>query len=99
MLIQGKTIERVNMGAIALKTSSGAEQCVYKNILNSPEAALLCNLEQGSNAENSTSSTAPSNSLSCMDETDTSETIESIAAVIDGAGLKKAFKMDQANQQ
>ena len=57
MLIQGKTIERVNMGTIALKTSSGAEQCFYKNILNSPEAALICNIEHGSNAQNSTSST------------------------------------------
>ena len=92
MLIQGKTIERVNMGAIALKTSSGVEQCFYKNILISPEAALICNIEHGSNAENRASSTPPSNSLSCMDEPDTSETIESIAAVINGAGLKKLSK-------
>lgn len=92
MLIQGKTIERVNMVAIVLKTSSGVGQCFYKNILYSPEAALICNLEQGSNAENRASSTPPSNSLSCMDEPDTSETIESIATVIDGAGLKKLSK-------
>ena len=92
MLIQGKTIERVNMGAIALKTSSGVEQCFYKNILNSPEAALICNLEQGSNAENRTSSTPPSNSSSCTDKLDTSDTIESIAAVIDKAGLKNLSK-------
>ena len=45
MLIQGKTIERVNMGAIRLKTSSGAGQCFYKNILNSIEDTLIYKLE------------------------------------------------------
>ena len=44
MLIHDMTIERVNMGAIALKTSSGAEQCFYKNILSSPEDGLIYNL-------------------------------------------------------
>jgi hypothetical protein len=92
MLLQGKTIERVNMGAIVLKTSSGVEQCFYKNILNSPEAALICNLEQGSNAENRASATPPSNSSICTDKLDTSDMIKSIVAVIDEAGLKKLSK-------
>jgi hypothetical protein len=45
LLIQGKTIEQVNMGAIRLKTSSGSEQCFYKNILNSTEDTLIYKLE------------------------------------------------------
>ena len=44
MLIHDNAIEQVNMGAIALKTSSGAEQCFYKNILSSPEDGLIYNL-------------------------------------------------------
>ena len=44
MLIHGKTIKEIQMGAISLKTSSGAEQCFYKNILSSPEDGLIYNL-------------------------------------------------------
>ena len=64
MLIHGKTIEEVQMGAISLKTLSGAEQCFYKNILSSPEDVLIYSLEQGLETIEVNASIPSSNSLS-----------------------------------
>jgi hypothetical protein len=44
MLVKGRSVIRVNMGAITLQTSHGAEQSFqYKNILDRPENGVIYN--------------------------------------------------------
>ena len=48
MLIKGKTIEEVQMGAVILKTSTGSTQCFYKRPLAylTTDDALIYTIEQ-----------------------------------------------------
>ncbi len=44
MLVKGRSVIRVNMGAITLQTRYGAEQSFqYKNILDRPENGVIYN--------------------------------------------------------
>ncbi len=89
LLLQDKTIERVNMGAITLKTSAGAMQCFYKRLPNSsPEGTLIYAIEHTTEAMDT--SEVLSQTLSPLSFTlpGTGSVVESIAATINDAGLK-----------